>query len=245
VTQKQAARIAYATGMIGLGAVGLIYGDFANIWKLVPPSVPGRQVLAYASATLMLVCGIGLLWRRTEPLAARVLFPYWVLVVLLFKVPVIVKHPLVEVAYQTMANITVLMTASWVLFAGDTRSVRIPQLLFGLALIPLGLAHFFYLELTAPLVPAWLPWHTFWAYFTGAALIAGGLGVLLGIYAWHAATLSAALLTAFTVLVWPPMLVAGPRTQNLWSEIALSWAASAGAWVVAASLAKKNRTTAV
>jgi uncharacterized membrane protein len=236
--------MAFSTGMIGLGIVGLIYGDFAGIWKSVPPSVPIRQSLEYASAALMLVCGIGLLWKRTNSLAARALFAYWVLVVLLLKIPVVAKHPLVEVTWQSLANIVVLMTAAWVLFAGDTRGVRIPQLIFGLALIPLGLAHFFYLDLTAPLVPGWLPFHTFWAYFTGAALIAAGLGVLLGIYAWLAAALAAAMLTGFTVLVWPPLIVAAPRTQNLWSEIALSWAASAGAWVIAASFTKQSRATA-
>ncbi len=243
MTYKQAARIAFSTGMIGLGIVGLIYGDFANIWKFVPPSVPRRQALEYASAALMFLCGIGLLWTRTSSLAARALFPYWVLVVLLLKIPVVAAHPLVEVTWQSLANIVVLMTAAWVLFAGDTRGVRIPQLIFGLALIPLGLAHFIYLNLTAPLVPGWLPYHTFWAYFTGAALIAAGLGVLLGVHAWLAAALVAALLTAFTVLVWPPLLIAAPRTQNLWSEIALSWAASAGAWVIAASFTKNGRAT--
>jgi uncharacterized membrane protein len=226
--------------MIGLGVVGLVYGDFASTWKFVPPWVPGRQALAYGSSTLMLLCGIGLLWTRTEALAARVLLAYWALVVLLLKVPVVVAHPLVEVTWQEMANIVILLTASWILFAADRRSVRVPQVIFGLALIPLGLAHFFYLELTAPLVPAWLPYHTFWAYFTGAAQIAAGLGVVLGIYAQLAAALDAALLTAFTFLVWIPPLVAAPRTQNLWSEIALSWAATAGAWVAAASFTKKD-----
>jgi hypothetical protein len=244
VTQKQAAQIAFATSMIGLGTVGLIYGDFADIWRLVPASFPGRSALIYASSALMLVCGLGLLWKRTEALAGRVLFPYWVLVVLLLKVPVVARHPLVEVTWQTLANIVILLTAAWVLFAGNNRGVRIPQLLFGLALIPLGLAHFVYLNLTAPLVPAWLPYHTFWAYFTGAAQIAAGIGVLLGIYAQLAAALDAALLTTFTVLVWVPLIIAGPRTQNLWSEIALSWAASAGAWVIAASFTKRDRATA-
>jgi uncharacterized membrane protein len=243
VTRKQAARLAYATGMIGLGTVGLIYGDFANIWKFVPASVPGRSVLAYASAALMLVCGIGLLWKRTDALAARILFPYWALIVLLLKVPGVVKHPLVEVTWQSLANIVILFTAAWVLFAADRRPIRIPQLLFGLALIPLGLAHFFYLELTAPLVPGWLPYHTFWAYFTGAAQVAAGIGVLLGILAQLAVALDAALLTTFTILVWIPLLLAGPRTQNLWSEIALSWAASAGAWVLAASFTTRGRAT--
>jgi uncharacterized membrane protein len=236
VNYKRAAQTAFATGMIGLGIVGLIYGDFASMWKLVPSSGPGRQALAYASSALMLMGGIGLLWKRTEALAASVLFSYWALMVLLLKLPVVVRHPLVEVTWQDMANIVVLLTAAWVLFAADKRPVRLPQLVFGFALIPLGLPHFVYLELTAPLVPAWLPYHTGWAYLTGAAQIAAGVGVLLGFHARLAAVLEAALLTTFTVLVWPPLIFAAPRTQNLWSEIALSWAASAGAWVVAVSI---------
>lgn len=230
--------------MLGLGIFGLINGDFAEVWQFVPASVPGRQALAYASAALMLVCGIGLLSKRTEALAARVLFPYFALLVLLLKVPAVVKHPLVEVAWQSMSEIVVVFTGAWVLFAADKRSTRTAQLVFGLALIPFGLAHFVYLELTAPLVPAWLPYHTGWAYLTGAAQIAAGIGVLLGIFARLAASMEAAMLSAFTVLVWIPAIVASPTSRDSWSELTISWAISAGAWVVAASIQKKNPVTA-
>lgn len=230
--------------MIGLGIFGLINGDFAEVWQFVPASVPGRQIMAYASAAIMLVCGIGLLSKRTDALAARVLFWYLALLVLLLKVPVVVKHPLVEVAWQSMSEIVVVFTGGWVLFAANGRAVRSAQLVFGAALIPLGLAHFVYLNMTAPLVPAWLPYHTGWAYFTGAAQIAAGLGVLLGIYARLAAALEAAMLTAFTVLVWIPAILAAPTSRPSWSELTISWAVSAGAWVVAASIPKKKTATA-
>jgi len=243
VTYEERARTAFATGMIGLGIFGLINGDFAEIWQFVPATVPGRQAIAYASAALMLICGIGLLPRRTEPLAARVLFPYFALLVLLLKVPVVVKHPLVEVAWQGMAEIVVVFAGAWVLFAARTRSPRAAQIIFGLALIPLGLAHFVYLNMTAPLVPAWLPYHTFWAYFTGAAQIAAGCGVLFGILPRLAATLEAAMLTAFTALVWIPAILAAPASRPTWSELTISWAVSAGAWVVAASIPKRKEAT--
>ncbi|HEY5231064.1 MAG TPA: hypothetical protein VIJ11_09265 [Galbitalea sp.] len=231
--------------MIGLGIFGLINGDFAEVWQFVPASVPGRQVMAYTSAALMLVCGIGLLSKHTDALAARVLFWYLALLVLLLKLPVVVKHPLVEVAWQSMSEIVVVFTGGWVLFAADGRAVRSAQLVFGAALIPLGLAHFFYLNMTAPLVPAWLPYHTGWAYLTGAAQIAAGLGVLLGICARLAAALEAAMLTAFTVLVWIPAILAAPTSRPSWSELTISWAVSAGAWVVAASIPKKRPATAI
>ena len=48
------------------------------------------------------------------------------------------------------------------------------------------------------------------------------------------------MLTAFTVLVWIPAIAAAPSSQAAWSELTISWAVSAGAWVVAASIAKKT-----
>jgi uncharacterized membrane protein len=243
VTFKQGARIAFATGLISLGVVGLVYGDFAEIWQFVPASVPGRQMLAYATAVLMLMCGVGLLSKRSEGLAARVLFLLTTLLVVALKIPPVVKHPLVEVAWQAMSEILVVLAAAWVLAAATQRMVRVAQLLFGFALIPLGLAHFIYLNLTAPLVPSWLPYHTGWAYLTGAAQIAAGLAVLFGMYARLAAELEAAMLTAFTVLVWIPAIAAAPSSQAAWSELTISWAVSAGAWVVAASIAKARSAT--
>jgi len=240
MNHKQVAQRAFGTGMIGLGVVGVIYGDFDGVWQLAPASLPGRQVLAYVSATLMLVCGIGLLSKRTETPAARVLFPYWALLVLLLKFPVAIKAPLVEASWQSMSEIVVLFAGSWVLFTADKRAVRIAQLVFGAALIPLGLAHFVYLDQTAPLIPGWLPFHTGWAWFTGAAQIAAGFGVLLGIHARLAATMEAAMLSAFTILVWIPAIVVSPTKQGVWSELTISWAISAGAWVVAGSIPSKT-----
>jgi uncharacterized membrane protein len=240
VRHKQLAQTAFATGQISLGIVGLVYGDFAQIWKFVPAFVPGRQVLAYASAVLMLVCGVGLLSKRTETLAARVLFPYWALVVVLLKLPLIIKSPLVEMTWLTTGMIAVVFTGAWALVAADKRAVRIAQLLFGVSLIPTGLSHFVYLDLTAPLIPAWIPFHTGLAYFTGAAHVAAGVGVLLGMFPQLAAASEAGMLTAFTSLVWIPAVVATPMSQFVWSEITISWAISAGAWVVAASFVNKK-----
>ena len=236
---KHAAQIAFATGMIGLGVVGLVFGDFAQVWHSAPKWVPGRQTLAYASAVLMLACGIGLLSRRTEARAARVLLYYWAFAIFLVEVPVVVEHPLNEIAWQGLAHLTMLLTAAWVLFTADHRAVRIARLLFGLTLIPIGLAHFVYVELTAPIVPAWLPYHTFWAYFTGAAQLAAAAGVLLGIYARLAAGLEAVLLAAFTFLVWPPLMLAAPSKAGLWSEFTMSWAMTAAAWVVATCIPER------
>lgn len=239
----------FAATLTALGLLGLIKGDFAPIWQPVPKDVPAREALAYLCACICLACGLGLLWRRTALSAARVLLGYLVLWTLLFKARFIVLQPLVEGSYQSCGENLVLIAGAWVLyawfaadcdrrrlgFATGARGVRIARTLYGLAMIAFGLSHFAYLNLTAPLVPGWLPWHVAWAYFTGAAYLAAAAGVLAGVCAHLAAVLSALQMGLFTLLVWVPMAAAGRLSAFQWGELVVSWALTAAAWVVADS----------
>ncbi|MFI5233660.1 MAG: DoxX family membrane protein, partial [Gemmatimonadales bacterium] len=162
------------------------------------------------------------------------------ILVLILKIPTILTSPRVEVAWESLSELVVLLTAALVLAAPGKRGVRIAQLAFGAALIPFGLSHFFYLKMTAPLIPKWIPHHTALAYLTGAAHLAAGVGVLAGVCARLAASMEALMLALFTVIVWLPQVAATPASQGVLSEFAASWAMSAGAWVVATSIAKRK-----
>ena len=240
---------AFAATVIGLGIMGFVTRDFSQIWQPVPKWVPGRTALVFFCALISFGTGSGLLLRRSAPVASRVLLVALLTWLLVLRLPnLFYEHPLVLVAW-TFGSTAVMLAAAWVLyiwfahdrdsarssFFADAMGLRIARMLYGLSLIPFGLAHFMYLDATTVLIPTWLPGHVAWAYLTGAAFIAAGLAVCVGVLARAGAALSALQMGLFTLIVWVPRMVAGTVTEFQRGEFISSCALTAGAWVVADS----------
>jgi uncharacterized membrane protein len=250
---QQPALTLFAIGLMGLGILALVNGDFALVWQPVAAWIPGRTALAYASGILMLLGGIGLLFQSTVAWSIRILFPYLILWLLL-KVPALVVAPGMEAVWLGFGELAVLLAGGWVLFArlADLREgsfltfatgesgVRIAKIFFAVSLIPIGLSHFVYTKETAALVPAWLGFQTIWARLTGVGQIACGIGVLLSVYPRVAAMAEAGMISLFTLLVWAPAILAAPKTRLPWTAFFISWVIAAAAWVVAGSISTKK-----
>lgn len=244
----RASQLIFAATMIAIGITGLITGTFAPIWGGVPKALPDRQLLAYLSTLVSLACGAGLLSRRAANPAAIILLIYLIVWTALFKLPFIIRAPLVEVSYQSTGENLVLIAAAWVFYAQTSLRQAFPAgklgfrtayLLYGLALIAFGFSHFVYLNLTAPLVPAWLPKPVFWAYLTGGIYLATGIALITGFQARAGAICAALQIALITVLVWGPMLLRGKVDPGSFQESVVSWALTAGALVIAASFEKR------
>lgn len=244
----------YGLAAVAFGLVGLISGDFAEVWQPVAKSVPGRTALAYAVAAVLLLAGLAIQWRRSAPAGALTLTILYSLGVILLHVPQVLAHPSVFVTWSGTAEQLALVAGGLVSYAfcggrpaaNTDRLFRIGRLLFGVCLVLFGAAHLFYPKPTADLVPDWLPpGQTFWAYATAAGHFAAGAAILSGIAARPAARLLTAMFVVFGVLVHAPTLLSDPHTHFNWAANAMNFALIASAWVIAASIEHRGHPAAV
>jgi hypothetical protein len=123
-------------------------------------------------------------------------------------IPYLIAMPQREGRWLGTDEIAMLLAGGWVLFANlsglektgffshitGAKGVRIARIIFGLAVLPVGLSHIVYTQVTASLVPSWLLFRTGLAYLTGFGQMACGLAILFSIWPRAAALIETGML---------------------------------------------------
>jgi len=246
--------VLFAIGMAGLGILSLIYRDFALNWQPVPTWVPWHVPLAVLSGAMLAAGGSGMFFRRMAQGAAALLTINVLVWLALLEIPRVVASPAVEAMWLGVGETLVLVCGGWISFISLSRPARLwsavpvsdsqlraGQLVFGLALLPIGLSHFMYVNETAQMVPAWLPARTALAYLTGAGHAAAGLGLLFSVVPGLAATLEAAMMSSFVLLIHIPGVLHAPTDRLQWTMLSVATALAGSAWTVAGSFSRRPR----
>ncbi len=238
----------YGLGVMAIGLASLAFGTF-DPGQPAPKNFPARIVLAYAAGALMVVAAAAVEWRRTAAWGAAALtFYYTLFVVILMNGRLLLANYAVYGAYENIAEQLAIAAGGLIVFANTAKIeavlkahlTRLGRLAFGLCALIFGGAHFVYMNLTAPLVPKWLPpTQEFWGYMTGLGFVAAGLAILTGVQARLAAILLTAMLVSFALLIHEPMLLADHASHTNWTESAVNLAVIGAAWVVADSLGRR------
>ncbi len=251
--ERRSAQAVFAATFIALGVLGLITRDLPALWQGAPENLPGRGVLAILCALVSLGCGLTLPWQRCASIGARVLLGYLLLGLVLVRARALILVPLAQDSWSGLGETAVVLCAAWTLYARrandwdrrwlgwaiGARGQRGVRVVYGLAMIPFGIAHFTYLKETASLVPGWLPGHEAWAYFTACTYLVAGAAIVAGVQARLAAALSGVQMGLFTLMVWLPIVSTGSANAFEWSETIISWILTVSAWLIYESLGKQ------
>ena len=83
------------------------------------------------------------------------------------------------------------------------------------------------------MVPAYIPWHLFWAYFVGVALIAASLSIATKIQVQWSGLLFGILMIVFETLLIIPGLHAKPHDRFAWTILFREFSFASGGWILA------------
>src|SRR5262249_44172636 len=104
---------------------------------------------------------------------------------------------------------------------------------FAVCLAIWSIQHFMYARPLAALIPAWLPWRLFLAYFVGIAFIAAGVSISARVLTPAAATLLAIMFLLFVVVLHVPRVAGSPGNGKEWTNLAVALAMCGSSLVVA------------
>jgi uncharacterized membrane protein len=128
----------------------------------------------------------------------------------------------------------------WQRARGFDKLIVFGAIFYAAPLAAFGTEHFTVTNVIASIIPKWIPWHYFWAYFVGTCFILAALSLVTGVQARLAASLVALTMFLFVALMYFPGWL---RTGNvIVLTIALRETSfSGGALALAASLTETLR----
>ena len=137
--------------------------------------------------------------------------------------------------------VTIFLRKDWQKARGFDRLILLGPLFYAAPLAAFGTEHFTLAKVISLMVPRWIPWHLFWAYFLGACFIAAALSLVTKIQARLSASLLALTFFLFVVLMDAPAWAHNLRDRFGLTLMLRELSFSGGALALAASLAEPGR----
>ncbi len=137
------------------------------------------------------------------------------------------------------AGILVFLIALWAAktdiagASGLDKIVALSNLCFAVPLAVFGALHVAGVSFVAPLVPKYMPWRLFWAYFVGFALLAASLSIATKIQVRWSGLLFGIMMFTFATVMDFRAAFASPRDRLMWTLALREMAFGGGGWILA------------
>lgn len=246
VTKPILGRLFFAVSIAAFGIQQLVTAEFVRLVPPLPAWVPEHPLWARLVGAILLAAGaaIGIGRGRIARWAAAVVGALIALSILFLHLPKAAANPLVGFMWTNPCK-ALAMLGGVILVAGTLpddgsslaglfrRLKPLGGLFLAGFLILGGVQHFVYADFVAKLVPAWIPGPLFWVYFTGIALVAGGVGMLVPNTARLAALMAGLMIFLWVLLLHIPRALADLHVPAEMSGVFEALAMSGIAFILA------------
>jgi uncharacterized membrane protein len=225
-------RVAVGIAFVAFGVANFAVGDFvagrAPAW---PPGAPGQLLWAYVTGIVFIVAGVCMVSGRWAIRAALVVAGLIAVWALLRQIPLALADGQFGGEWTNLGKALTLsggllgVAGSFALASPEATDAEIHRawmmramgrLSLAAFLVASGVQHFLFAPFVATLVPAWVPNATFWTYFAGSALIAGGIGIVIATTSRLAATSVGLMVLTWLFMLHIPRGLA-MNNQNEWT----------------------------
>ena len=114
--------------------------------------------------------------------------------------------------------------------------VALGNLAFAAPMAVFGALHIWGVDFVRSIVPPYMPWPLFWAYFVGVALIAASLSIAARVLIRWSGLLLALMMLLFVVMLDIPGVVSTPGDRFSWTLLLRELAFASGGWLFAAPI---------
>ena len=123
---------------------------------------------------------------------------------------------------------------------GLDKIVALSNLCFAIPLAVFGALHVSGVGFVLPLVPSFMPWRLFWAYFVGFALLAASLSIATKIQVRWSGLLFGIMMFLFVAMLIIPGVLASPRDRFAWTFVIREMSFAGGGWILAGNAMREQ-----
>ncbi len=123
---------------------------------------------------------------------------------------------------------------------GLDKVVALDNLWFAAPLAVFGALHLSAAHGLMTMVPAYMPWRLFWAYFFGFALLAASLSIATKIQVRWSGLLFGIAMFLIVVMLMIPGVIASPRDRFTWTLVFRESSFGGGAWILAGNALREQ-----
>jgi len=124
--------------------------------------------------------------------------------------------------------------------SGLDKIVALSNLCFAIPLAVFGTLHLSDVESVLPIVPSYMPWRLFWAYFFGFALLAASLSIAAKIQVRWSGLLFGIAMFSFVAMLMIPGVFASPRDRFAWTFVFRESSFGGGGWMLAGNALREQ-----
>ena len=224
-------RLLFAIAIVGFGIQHLLLRGIVVGVELAPSWPPSHQVWGYIVAAVLVVCGLCIALNRFAVIALLVLAALFLNAVIVLDLPRVMAK-IMDLTERTRFFESLSFAAGALIIAGVVakgtrasgiwRGLQILALIgtwiFAISMVVFGISHFIVPTFIAALIPKWIPWHLFLAWFTGVAFILAAIAFVTKLLARSAAVLLGLMFLSWVVVLHAPRIYAALHNGAEWNS---------------------------